>query len=174
MRSRRLTGQRGFTLIELLIVIAIIGVIAAILVPNLLDAFQKAKQKRTLADSRIIGTAIMTWVTDEVGAAAAGQASTVAMADFSSISLANLEALLSPVYLQEVPPLDGWKSPYEFYLDVANPLSDHVIAIRSLGRDSQADGDTYEPGPFTPTDYDRDILWTDGFFVRWPQGLKVN
>ena len=74
INSRR--GQKGFTLIELLIVVAIIGIIAAILIPNLLDALQKAKQKRTVGDIRAIGTAWFSWLIDQVGAAAAGTANT--------------------------------------------------------------------------------------------------
>jgi hypothetical protein len=28
-------------------------------------------------------------------------------------------------------------------------------------------------GPFFATDYDQDIVWADGFFVRYPAGAKV-
>ena len=70
-----------------MIVIAIIGILASLLIPNLLDALQKAKQKRTLADMRITGTAMFSWLTDQVGAAAAGAAATnVDLADYSAVS----------------------------------------------------------------------------------------
>src|SRR5436305_14595310 len=76
MLTRIRNRERGFTLIELLIVVAIIGIIAALLIPNFLDALQKAKQKRTVADMRNAGTAMFSWLTDQVGAAAAGAAAT--------------------------------------------------------------------------------------------------
>ena len=171
MTWRTQNRERGFTLIELLIVIAIIGLIAAMLIPNLLDAMNKAKQKRTMADMRIAGTALFSWLSDQVGAAAAGQTNTtVDLASYGGVkTAADLSTILVPNYLQVVPPKDGWRYPYDYYVNFSTLVGRRVLAIRSRGGDFQKVGDSYTVTNFDPTDYDQDIVWADGFMVRWPQ-----
>lgn len=55
---------RGFTLIELLIVVAIIAILAAIAVPNFLEAQVRAKVSRVKADHRSLAVGIESYYTD--------------------------------------------------------------------------------------------------------------
>jgi len=56
--------KHGFTLIELLIVVAIIGILAAIAVPNFLNAQMRAKVSRTQADMQALSTALEQYYLD--------------------------------------------------------------------------------------------------------------
>lgn len=59
----RLLG-RGFTLIELLIVVAIIAILAAIAVPNFLEAQTRAKVSRAMSDLRTMASGIEIYFVD--------------------------------------------------------------------------------------------------------------
>jgi len=59
--------RRAFTLIELLIVVAIIAILAAIAVPNFLEAQVRAKVSRAKSDMRSIVTALETYRVDNTG-----------------------------------------------------------------------------------------------------------
>ena len=64
-RSEQLEAKKkGFTLIELLIVVAIIAILAAIAVPNFLEAQTRAKVSRCLADMRTIRTGLEAYYVD--------------------------------------------------------------------------------------------------------------
>jgi len=181
MLNRIRNRQRGFTLIELLIVVAIIGIIAAILIPNLLDALQKAKQKRTVADMRNTGTAWMSWLTDQVGAASAGAGKTWNGDDTKDVAYAALFGYLHPAdtffYMQEVPEWDGWRYAFEFGKN-NNLLASNVLVICSGGRngleDTGCEETEHDVAPFVATDYDQDIVWADGYFVSWPGQVTTN
>ena len=128
---------------------------------------------------RAVGAAWCSWLTDQLGAAAAGQTTkTYTMPTAETMNGDQLVHTLYPqdggiFYSQEVPNKDGWGGLYEYRYS-GNPLAAQVMAIATGGRDQSAIATTYTMGPFLASDYDQDIVWADGFFVRYPAGAKVD
>ena len=64
MKMRKMLGNRGFTLVEIMIVVAIIGLLAAVAIPNFVKAREKAMTNACIANLKQIDGAKQIWAID--------------------------------------------------------------------------------------------------------------
>ena len=148
-------NQKGFTLIELLIVVAIIGIIAAIAIPNLLNAIQRGKQKRTMSDLRTVATANESYSIDN------NQYCVLAAGSVTGIS-----GFMEPTYVKKMPFKDGWVTDMQYVATVGE------YTITSYGKDKAAAGGGTVGTNGNTTDFRNDIIFSTGSFVQFPDGSQ--
>lgn len=175
-------NRTGFTLIELLIVVAIIGILAAIAIPNFMEAQTRAKVSRTMADMRSVGLALTTYQLDNNQFPNFGPESLDIMVNYLMISPGTVryegELLTTPVsYLSSIPYdifMTNMMSGAAWYpgqgLNVAP-----VITIELLGKSSTAMHNWVTMMHVAhPSLFPINVIWTMescGPDLTWWQGL---
>ncbi len=130
--GRASKSQSGFTLIEIMVVVVILGILASVVVPRIMDRPDKARQTKAAHDVRAIESALALYRLDNFQYPTTDQ---------------GLEALVTQPagdmpnwkksgYLDKVP-VDPWGQPYQYL----NPGVQREIDVYSLGADKRQGGE---------------------------------
>lgn len=130
-----------------LIIIFMIGVLAAIAIPNFITAKERATQKRTMADMRAVGMELERYHSSH---------------GVYPLTVGDLD----------VPRVDGWKRVLKYECTSADTTCDGYI-LASAGKDGRFEFDSLRDYNETSTEnFNCDIVYANGSFVQYPEGAQ--
>jgi len=124
-------GVRGFTLIEVMVVVVILSILAAIIVPRIMDRPDKARMVKAQADIRALESALNLYRLDNHDYPTTDQG-----LDALVQKPANAPSWKEGGYIDRMPK-DPWGRPYQYL----SPGTHGAVDIFSLGADGQPGGD---------------------------------
>ncbi len=131
--SNQAFAARGFTLIEIMVVVVIIGLLAAIVAPNVIGNIDQAAVTRARQDVRSIETALNLYRLDNFRYPSTDQGLQALVSNPGDNAAPNWKA---GGYLDRVPS-DPWNNPYQY----SNPGQRGEFDVWSFGADGQPGGE---------------------------------
>ncbi len=132
--NKRLTlavSQCGFTLIEIMVVVVILGILAAIVAPNVIGRIDDAQAARIKQDLRNIESALKLYRLDNFDYPTSEQGLEALVTRPADPNIRNWKKNLDRL------PKDPWGKPYQYL----SPGNSGEIDIYTLGRDGRPGGD---------------------------------
>ena len=132
--NKRLTlavSQSGFTLIEIMVVVVILGILAAIVAPNVIGRIDDAQAARIKQDLRNIESALKLYRLDNFDYPTSEQGLEALVTRPADPNIRNWKKNLDRL------PKDPWGKPYQYL----SPGNSGEIDIYTLGRDGRPGGD---------------------------------
>lgn len=178
-RATKPGRRRPYFAVIFIFSVMVIGILAALLIPNAIIAVSKAKQKSTMKDITVISTAITDYVNDN---------GITPAQDGTYDARSNFRAAVCPSYINPLPLTDQWGNNFLVYCGtacngkygIAGAKSDDFLVV-SYGRDGKMDDWEFdwndpEAGLSIITkmdDFDKDLVIWNEYWIRAPTGSKI-
>ncbi|HEX4496444.1 MAG TPA: hypothetical protein VIE43_12305 [Thermoanaerobaculia bacterium] len=137
---------------------------------------EQTPQAVTMTRIRLLGGGLLAWIFQQVPKMGINESAPDPSYNLQSYPLATeaqlRQRLGSSFFGIPMDTTDGWGRPLEMRVHWDALQAKHVLCLRSAGSDGKFSGDTYQTASFPPSAQDQDIVWCDGWFVRWPEGAS--
>ncbi len=143
----------------------VLGIVAAIAIPNFIMAKEKAKQARAVNEVRAIGEAVQRYQADNGSCPDTGHEEG---AYYSIVDVSKLEEALVPKYIAVLPAKDPWNTAYSYGVSE----DDASFIVICNGSDGVSSLERIPEEPVTTACFEDEIIFENGDFVQKPEGQQ--